>query len=205
MASKLQVKILFILILMKNPLKNSVYFSKLLFLGSSSVTCLTKIFFLKMVLLSPFLILCHEKSEIHSSFVTFYQLSEWIETHPLPGHIEIRGFLYKTNSEALILAEEPNLKSCCVSHIKNREKQIIIKGYRDNRENSSLPIRLSGLLSFSEEQENRLVLNNVLAVQEKNQGVRLGLFLFLVVMGLVAIQLSWTFLIRVPRKEEPKR
>jgi hypothetical protein len=42
------------------------------------------------------------------------------------GRVAIRGFLYQTEEGHLILAGEPNLRSCCVASTKNLSKQIIV-------------------------------------------------------------------------------
>lgn len=58
--------------------------------------------------------------------------------------IEIRGFLYRMEEGQLILAAEPNLKSCCVGTAKNRNKQITIKS--DDLVPRSTVVELQGTL-----------------------------------------------------------
>lgn len=64
------------------------------------------------------------KEEISTAY-TFLDL----ETHVQNGQlIEIRGFLYETEQKQLILAAEPNLKSCCVGSHSKRQKQLLVSG-----------------------------------------------------------------------------
>lgn len=45
-----------------------------------------------------------------------------------PQHpVRIKGFLYANKDSCLILAAEPNLKSCCVGSASNSKRQILIK------------------------------------------------------------------------------
>lgn len=42
--------------------------------------------------------------------------------------VAIRGFLYESSESQVILAAEPNLKSCCVGNASKRQKQLLIHG-----------------------------------------------------------------------------
>jgi len=55
--------------------------------------------------------------------ITFQQLLHEGEDY-LGQEVAVRGFLYRQN-EQLILAEQPNLKSCCIGNKKN---QLLISG-----------------------------------------------------------------------------
>lgn len=55
--------------------------------------------------------------ELHQHFENFHQ-----------KQIRIRGFLYRAEDGRLILAEHPNLKSCCVASQKNLKSQLIVTG-----------------------------------------------------------------------------
>jgi hypothetical protein len=60
-----------------------------------------------------------------------YLFSESISFSDLGGEwnqkeIHIRGFLYKTDGDQLILAGEPNLRHCCVGSELKRDRQIYI-------------------------------------------------------------------------------
>jgi len=46
------------------------------------------------------------------------------ETHS----VEMRGFLYQATDGRLILAQEPNLKTCCIGAEHKSDQQIIVEG-----------------------------------------------------------------------------
>jgi hypothetical protein len=58
--------------------------------------------------------------------LSFCQIKTFEELPAAQGElIRIRGFLYRSPENMLILADQPNLKSCCVGKLKH---QIIISG-----------------------------------------------------------------------------
>lgn len=61
--------------------------------------------------------------------------------------IYIRGFLYETENGALILAGEPNLKSCCVGSHHNVANQITIQG---DLQPSVLAVTVEGTFKITE-------------------------------------------------------
>ncbi|NGX41747.1 MAG: hypothetical protein K940chlam7_00019 [Chlamydiae bacterium] len=48
--------------------------------------------------------------------------------------VTIRGFLYQTQGGDWVLAEEPNLKTCCVGSAKKIDRQIFVSGEFGNPE-----------------------------------------------------------------------
>jgi hypothetical protein len=50
--------------------------------------------------------------------------------------VQVRGFLYKTNDERLIIASTPDLKSCCIGSESKLSQQIFVKGSWDNIPNN---------------------------------------------------------------------
>lgn len=53
---------------------------------------------------------------------------------PYPQEVIMRGFLYRTQSGDLVLASEPNLKSCCVGAKHKSKQQIFVEGDVGNPE-----------------------------------------------------------------------
>lgn len=49
-----------------------------------------------------------------------------------PQEVSMRGFLYRTQAGDLVLAAEPNLKSCCVGAPHQVKKQIFVTGNIEN-------------------------------------------------------------------------
>ena len=49
-----------------------------------------------------------------------------------PREVTLRGFLYRTQAGDLVLAAEPNLKSCCVGAQHKVKKQIFVEGHIEN-------------------------------------------------------------------------
>lgn len=74
--------------------------------------------------------------------------------------VEIRGFLYRTADHQLVLAGEPNLKSCCVGSEKNQAKQLFITNSAIEPETSVS--QLSGILRM---REGRFILDNAQKIE----------------------------------------
>jgi hypothetical protein len=90
--------------------------------------------------------------------------------------IEIRGFLYEANDSTLILAAEPNLKSCCVGSTSKRNRQLLVKS--DSLETSQTnAITLKGHLIIDPNDTFPFKLENAEIVAIKNQNKTLLLFL----------------------------
>lgn len=60
--------------------------------------------------------------------ISFLDLNSKIASEVDNQEIKIRGFLYQQENGLLILAAEPNLKSCCVGNINKKDRQIIVEG-----------------------------------------------------------------------------
>lgn len=54
--------------------------------------------------------------------IGFHQLAQ-MDT---PQEVQIRGFLYRADDGRWVLAEEPNLKSCCIGASHNAERQVVL-------------------------------------------------------------------------------
>lgn len=69
-----------------------------------------------------FFVLC--SGTLHAKELSFDSLAE----AAYPQEVTVCGFLYRTQSGDLVLAAEPNLKSCCVGGRHTVEKQIYVEG-----------------------------------------------------------------------------
>jgi len=63
--------------------------------------------------------------------------------------ITLRGFLYQSEQGEMVLAPEPNLRSCCIGQGKKLASQVILKGF-PTQEVSSLPVEIKGLFHIKE-------------------------------------------------------
>lgn len=86
--------------------------------------------------------------------------------------IEIRGFLYKTADSNLILAAEPDLKSCCIGSTSKRHKQLLVSGNVQPEMSEKSPITLQGNLhmDFKEAFPFKLQNANVVGETTKSYG-----------------------------------
>lgn len=84
----------------------------------------------QIVWLLTLLSMCQLPSEeIPLKTIDFFQLDAMLlETKSIPQKVAIKGFLYKSDSHDIILAAEPNLKSCCIGNSTKRNRQIIVIG-----------------------------------------------------------------------------
>lgn len=77
------------------------------------------------------------KIKKHEDMLATLFLTLWLGVTPLrfaqltevqtPQEVQVRGFLYRTSDERWILAEESQLKSCCVGapHLKDRQVTLL--------------------------------------------------------------------------------
>ncbi|CUI17819.1 Conserved putative membrane protein [Candidatus Protochlamydia naegleriophila] len=61
-------------------------------------------------------------------FLTFDSLEQSSLEQEFPRVIHMRGFLYQTPSQSLVLAAQPDLKSCCIGTSSKVSEQIFVKG-----------------------------------------------------------------------------
>lgn len=69
------------------------------------------------------------------------------EIHGRP--VKVRGFLYKAPHGQLVLAPEPNLKSCCVGCADKLMRQIAVMGLTDSYDTDGTAVTLQGKFSFA--------------------------------------------------------
>lgn len=74
--------------------------------------------------------------------------------------VEVRGFLYRSEEGRLVLADEPNLKSCCIGTAKNQHKQLHL--INADLQPQSTVAQLSGTLHLK---EGRFVLEDVKKIE----------------------------------------
>lgn len=79
------------------------------------------------------------------------------------SQVEVRGFLY-SNQNVLILADEPNLKSCCVGSAKNKNRQIQIKDFQEEYPSHQV-VTVQGLLTYD---EGKWILSNTSMILNTN-------------------------------------
>jgi hypothetical protein len=60
--------------------------------------------------------------------------------------VAIRGFLYETPESLMVLAAEPDLKSCCVGSASKRQRQLLVTGNIDRAVAGGGAVTLQGNL-----------------------------------------------------------
>lgn len=83
-------------------------------------------------------------------------------------YIQIRGFLYETQDSHLILAAEPNLKSCCVGNSSKRDKQLLVTGNISKNNTQATPVTLQGHLVIDNQQAFPFRIENAQIIAETN-------------------------------------
>ena len=110
--------------------------------------------------------------------VTFELLMESDPGKFQQTEIAIRGFLYQSNGQ-LILAAEPNLKSCCVANPTSIKRQIVVVGPDFNSVNTLFAVLLQGVLTV--DTQNHFILINANIVEQKHNNL-IWIFVFLIVI-----------------------
>jgi hypothetical protein len=120
-----------------------------------------------------FSILCFQSlsSEENPKVCSFFTLEGLLhgnnDENILNGQtIEIRGFLYETADSNLILAAEPDLKSCCIGSTSKRHKQLLISGNIQPEMSRGSPITLQGNLYMDFKGTFPFKLQNAIPVAE---------------------------------------
>ena len=98
--------------------------------------------------------------------------------------IEIRGFLYETVDSQVILAAEPNLKSCCVGSDSKKQKQMLVSGNIFSALDDRSAVTLRGNLDIRQGDKFPYQLSNAIVVEANYQSFEMlaffGVFVFLI-------------------------
>ncbi len=78
-------------------------------------------------------------------FLTFDSLDQ-ASDQDIPSVIQIRGFLYQTPSQLIVLAAHPDLKSCCIGTTSKVSEQIFVRGDISKEELTHRAVTLQGIL-----------------------------------------------------------
>ncbi|HEV8052160.1 MAG TPA: hypothetical protein VGP47_06680 [Parachlamydiaceae bacterium] len=132
--------------------------------------------------------------------INFFNLEDIDQSHKMKkGGIDngqlitIRGFLYKSPESKVILAAEPDLKSCCVGSTSQRQRQLLVTGDIDHAMNASTAVTLQGNLIVAMRDEFPFKLeNSVVVAQDTQCYVMLGL----VGLGLILVAGAIFFALR---------
>ena len=137
--------------------------------------------------------LCAEEQPL---LISFFDLDDTVFSND--QLITIRGFLYESPESQLILAAEPNLKTCCVGSASKRQKQLLVTGDIAPALTRSSAVTLQGNLVIALEDNFPFRLENSLIVPQKDQYY---LMLGLVGLGLTLLSGGTFFLLR--KKQDP--
>lgn len=88
-----------------------------------------------------------ENNTIPFNFFQLESLSSETQEISFNNRIQIRGFLYQTAEGDVVLAREPDLKSCCVGSASKRGTQLLVFGDLHEKIGQKIPINLEGNLS----------------------------------------------------------
>lgn len=130
-------------------------------------------------------------SQDQSISINFFNLGEVAQHN---GQlVTIRGFLYESPEASMVLAAEPNLKSCCVGSASKREKQLLVVGDLDSTDGGGNAVTLQGNLVVAMGDKFPLRLENARVVPQKDQCYWV---LGLVGVGLVLLSGATFFFVR---------
>ncbi len=101
--------------------------------------------------------------ESHSPFRTGF--FNWHALTPLDetSQVELKGFLYKTESGKWVLAKNPNLKHCCIGKIERDKEQVFLDQEFDYAPLSRV-VTLKGILESS---PNGYILKDAILTERK--------------------------------------
>ena len=115
--------------------------------------------------------------------MTFPQLEE-APMLQKPIRIQIRGFLYETADHLLILADDPDLKSCCVGNASKRHRQVVVQGEVVTGKKYLHAITLEGDLTVDRGQDYPYHLDNATVIPQENSAWSL---VAIIAVGLIAL------------------
>lgn len=132
---------------------------------------------LLIILIANFQLLYSEEQK-QTTPLTFFNLKDAAN---LDGQlITIRGFLYESSESQMILAAEPNLKTCCVGSTSQQQRQLLVTG-DINLVNSAITLKGNLVVSLGDDFPFRL--ENAVIMPQNDQsywilgGIVVGLIL----------------------------
>lgn len=138
-------------------------------------------FFIFLLLINSCCAIAQETAP-HPRSISFQQLI--LSSDSLPEKLDqkevlIRGFLYKTQ-ERLILAAEPNLKSCCLTNPAIIKTQIIITGLSFEIANEISAVTLKGIFKINS--QGHYTLENTTLVENSINPIPIILILIIITL-----------------------
>ena len=127
-------------------------------------------------------------SELPPKVFTFFDLEALSNNESIINGelIQIRGFLYKTDRSEMILAAEPNLKSCCIGSTVKKHKQLLVFGDVGSSLNQKTAVTLKGTFNSDGNSSFPYRIEFASVVEERKQSAILlamgGIFLILLLL-----------------------
>ena len=129
------------------------------------------------------------------TMLNFYQLLNLSEeqafelAHVDQQQVRIRGFLYKADDGRLILAAEPNLKSCCVASTTTINRQIIVSTDADLSPKQNVAVLMEGkfIVEKGRESSRYRLENAVVVVEDRSLNGLFGMGALLIVGGIITV------------------
>jgi hypothetical protein len=107
--------------------------------------------------------------------------------------VSIRGFMYRSENGRLILASEPNLKSCCVGGAAQLGRQIEVEDFASEVEDNGIAVTLHGNFFVAPIKDNKGLWQRLYVLQNasliEGQGSNIVSFLISAVALIVLVSI----------------